>query len=129
MRNAPRMLMFHASATEIRLFPRRDASRSVVFSRFPLGVLSSQPIWGSHLLLPLRPSRVCCHPASPLCCVFIEKSVRACLECILSPIRRQLAQQIDAAVGFLAICKSAVTVMGAAQRCWRCGKCQHVRKE
>lgn len=84
-------------------------------------------------------ARICCSPcdppecvvtqAAPLCCVFIEKSLRVCLEYILSPIRRQLAQQIDAAVGFLAICKSAVTVMGAAQRCWRCIKCQPVRKE
>lgn len=30
---------------------------------------------------------------------------------------------------FLVICKSAVTVMRAAQRRWRCGKCQHVSEE
>lgn len=97
---------------------------------FPTGGFYHRSQFGARICCsPCDPAECAVTPASPLCCVFIEKSARTCLECILSPIRRQLAQQIDAAVGFLAICKSAVTVMGAAQRCWRCGKCQHVRKE
>ncbi len=99
---------------------------------FPLRVLSHQPIWGS-----LAHSSCVCvcwwilhlHSAA-----FLWKSAHACV-CVYvlgafhPPIHHELAEQIDTALGFLAICKSTVTVMRAVQRRRRCGKCQHVSEE
>lgn len=106
-------------------------SLSVIFNHFPLRLLSHQPIWVLNLLL---------NPAGCVCvCVCLytplhfsgNLRVHVCvrLECVLSLIHRELAEQTDTALGFLAICKSAVTVMRAAQRRRRCGKCQHVTEE
>lgn len=111
-------------------FPASGCFTVCNFQSFPTGGFYHRSQFGARICCsPCDPAECVVTRASPLCCVFIEKSLHACLEYILSPIRRQLAQQIDAAVGFLAICKSAVTVMGAAQRCRRCGKCQAVRKD
>lgn len=120
MRNAACVSMFLTSATGIWLFTCRDAPRSGILSLFPLGGLSAATL---HPLGPCDPAEcVDTRLATPLS--FYRKIRTPCLEYISSPIRRQLARKIDAAVGFWVICKSAVTVTGAAQRRWRRGKCQ-----
>lgn len=128
MRNAASMSMLHRNGEEIWLLS--SAATLGNFQLFPTGGFYHRSQFGARICCsPHDPAECVVTPTSPRRCLLIEKSVPACLEHILSPIRRQLAQQIDAAVGFLVICKSAVTVMGAAQRRWRCGKCQHVGKE
>lgn len=75
------------------------------------------------------PKKVCSHPCFYTPLHFFQKTHTCMPQVHLIPIHRQLAQQIDTALGFLVICKSAVTVMRAAQRHRRHSKCQRVSEE
>lgn len=104
-------------------------------THFPLKVLSQQSIWVPDLL-PLSVCVCVCYSCLHTPQHFFWKSVFVCvclcvyaLRFSIPPVHRGLAEQIDTMLGFLAICKSAVTVMRAAQRRWRGDKCQHVSEE
>lgn len=97
-----------------------------IFNHFPLRVLSHQfEVW---IFCSPKTERVLT-PASTAHCISFKKRTRACLECILSPFTASWQSKFDTALGFLVIWKSAVTVMGAAQRRRRHSKCQRVSEE
>lgn len=126
MRNAPSM--FRTGAAEIWLLMCWDAQHCNFQSFSTWGFIITANLGLASVAPPVTQLSV----LSPLplhSAAFLQKNL--CMHALstsYTPIRRQLAQQIDTAVGFWVICKSAVTVMGAAQRRWRRGKCQHVRK-
>lgn len=55
-----------------------EMPNTVIFSHFPLGVLSSWPIWALHLFLPLWHSWVCYHPCLSTLLHFYRK-ICACV--------------------------------------------------
>lgn len=106
-------------------------SLSVIFNHFPLRVLSHQPIWGLELFLP--PARCACVCFHSHLHSTASKSVHVMRVHALSvPYPPFIASWLSKLIllwDFLVICKSAVTVMRAAQRRWQRGKCQHVSEE
>lgn len=123
-----------------RSYIHKDLNHGPVCTNVTLSNFQSLPTEG--IITPANLGFGSLAPSSRVCaCVFtrvhtplhFSRKICACmcvrLECVLSPIHSKLAEQIDTALGFLVICKSAVTVMRAAQRRRRCGKCQHVSEE
>lgn len=103
-------------------------SLSVIFNRFPLRVLSRQPSWGlDPVVLPALSVCVCVSPQ----CIPPEKPgacTRAHLKRVL-PFTASWLSKLIPLWDFLVICEPAVTVMRAAQRRRRRGKCQRVSED
>lgn len=110
-------------------------SLSVIFNHFTLRVLSRQPIWILNLLHTGVYVCMCVFSLLLLHCAAFSLEICACM-CVHTPWVRLIPHSPWAGWAkwyccgiFWPICKSAVTVMRAAQRRRRCGKCQHVSEE
>lgn len=108
-------------------------SLSVIFNRFPLRLLSRQPSWGlDPVVLPALVVCVCVcvflpEPLHPI--AFLRKNpARAHLKRVL-PFTASWLSKLIPLWDFLVICEPAVTVMRAAQRRRRRGKCQRVSED